>query len=105
LVEAAAKLRGRNASLEDGVPGHAVRSHTERSGVRIRLHLGDQWRAAAARTQRDISIADPLALWGDPFDGTLSAALHQIERLTGTKPERCFAECGYRGHGINDVSV
>lgn len=41
-----------------------------------------------------------------PFDGhTLSAALHQIEKLTGIKPERCFVDRGYRGHGIKDLSV
>ena len=59
-----------------------------------------------AVTQRDNFIVGALALPGTPFDGhTLSAALHQVEQLTGIKPERCFVDRGYRGHGIKDVSV
>lgn len=27
-----------------------------------------------------------------------------MQRLTGTKPERCFVNRGYRGHGIDDIS-
>ena len=63
-------------------------------------------KVSLAVTQRDNFIVDALALPGTPFDGhTLSAALHQVEKLTGAKPERCFVERGYRGHGIDDVSV
>jgi transposase, IS5 family len=40
-----------------------------------------------------------------PDGHTLPAALLQIERLTGAKPERCFVDRGYRGHSIKDVSV
>jgi IS5 family transposase len=63
-------------------------------------------KVSLAVTQRDNFIVGALALPGTPFDGhTLSAALHQVEKLTGIKPERCFVDRGYRGHGIKDVSV
>jgi IS5 family transposase len=63
-------------------------------------------KVSLAVTQRDNFIVGALALPGNPFDGhTLSVALHQVEKLTGIKPERCFVDRGYRGHGINDVSV
>lgn len=63
-------------------------------------------KVSLAVTQRDNFIVGALALPGTPFDGhTLPAALHQVEKLTGTKPERCFVDRGYRGHGIKEVSV
>jgi transposase, IS5 family len=63
-------------------------------------------KVSLAVTQRDNFIVGALALPGNPFDGhTLPAALRQVERLTGTKPERCFVDRGYRGHGIKDISV
>jgi len=63
-------------------------------------------KVSLAVTQRDNFIVGALALPGTPFDGhTLSGALHQVEKLTGVKPERCFVDRGYRGHGIKDVSV
>ena len=63
-------------------------------------------KVSLAATQRDNFIVGARALPGTPFDGhTLSAALHQVEKLTGIKPERCFADRGYRGHGVKDVSV
>ena len=63
-------------------------------------------KVSLAVTQRDNFIVGALALPGAPFDGhTLSAALHQVQRLTGTRPERCFVDRGYRGHGIKDLGV
>lgn len=63
-------------------------------------------KVSLAVTQRDNFIVGVLALPGNPYDGhTLPAALHQVERLTGTQPERCFVDRGYRGHGIEDISV
>jgi transposase, IS5 family len=63
-------------------------------------------KVSLAVTQRDNFIVGALALPGNPFDGhTLPAALRQVERLTGIKPERCFVDRGYRGHGIQDISV
>jgi transposase, IS5 family len=63
-------------------------------------------KVSLAVTQRDNFIVGALALPGTPFDGhTLSAALHQVEKLTGIRPERCFVDRGYRGHGIKELSV
>jgi transposase, IS5 family len=63
-------------------------------------------KVSLAVTQRDNFIVGAMALPGNPYDGhTLSAALQQVESLTGTKPERCFVDRGYRGHGIEDISV
>ena len=63
-------------------------------------------KVSLAVTQRDSFVVGAVALPGNPFDGhTLRTALHQVERLTGTKPERCFVDRGYRGHAIKDISV
>ena len=63
-------------------------------------------KVSLAVTQRDNFIVGALALPGNPFDGhTLRSALTQVERLTGTKPQRCFVDRGYRGHGIEDIAV
>jgi IS5 family transposase len=63
-------------------------------------------KVSLAITQRDNFIVGALALPDNPFDGdTLPAALRQVERLTGTNPERCFVDRGYRGHGRQDISV
>ena len=57
-------------------------------------------------TQRGNFIVGALALPGNPYDGhTLSSALEQVEQLTGTKPERCFVDRGYRGHGVEGTEV
>jgi transposase, IS5 family len=63
-------------------------------------------KVSLAATQRDNFIVGALSLPGNPYDGhTLPAALRQVERLTGTKPERCFVDRGYRGHGIEGTEV
>ena len=63
-------------------------------------------KVSLAATQRDNFIVGALALPGNPFDGhTLQSALSQVERLTDTKPKRCFVDRGYRGHGIEDTEV
>ena len=47
-----------------------------------------------------------MSLPGNPHDGhTLENALHQVERLTGHGPERCYVDLGYRGHDVTDVIV
>jgi IS5 family transposase len=59
-----------------------------------------------AATQRDNFIVGAQALPGNPYDGhTLKGALQQVQRLTGTKPERCFVDRGYRGHDVNETEV
>lgn len=63
-------------------------------------------KVSLAVTQRDNFIVGALALPGNPYDGhTLLAALNQVEKLTGTRPERCFVDRGYKGHGIEDAQV
>jgi transposase, IS5 family len=57
-------------------------------------------------TQRGNFIVGALAIPGNPYDGhTLSSALKQVAQLTGTQPERCFVDRGYRGHGIEGTEV
>src|SRR5450759_1772871 len=78
------------------------------AGMRLKAHKKYEFgvKVSLAVTQRDHFIVGALALPGNPFDGhTLPAALRQVERLTGTQPERCFVDRGYRGHGIEDISV
>ena len=63
-------------------------------------------KVSLAATQKGDFIVGALALPGNPFDGhTLRKALHQIRRLTGTNPEQCFVDRGYRGHGIKKTRV
>jgi IS5 family transposase len=63
-------------------------------------------KVSLAVTQRDNFIVGALSLPGNPYDGhTLLAALNQVRRLTGTQPERCFVDRGYRGHGIENTCV
>jgi IS5 family transposase len=76
--------------------------------MRLKAHKKYEFgvKVSLAVTQRDNFIVGALALPGNPFDGhALPAALRQVERLTGTQPERCFVDRGYRGHGIKDTSV
>ncbi|MDQ6972808.1 MAG: IS5 family transposase [Mariprofundaceae bacterium] len=43
---------------------------------------------------------------GNPYDGhTLAAQVQQVEALTGTMPNRCFVDRGYRGHGVAETRV
>ena len=57
-------------------------------------------------TQRDNFIVGAESLPGNPYDGhTLKSALAQVQRLTGTAPERCFVDRGYKGHGITVTTV
>ena len=57
-------------------------------------------------TQRDNFIVGAASLPGNPYDGhTLHSALAQVKRLTGTAPEHCFVDRGYKGHGIKATAV
>jgi transposase, IS5 family len=57
-------------------------------------------------TQKGNFIVGALALPGNPYDGhTLGKALHQVRRLTGTHPRKCFVDRGYRGHGVKRTRV
>jgi IS5 family transposase len=63
-------------------------------------------KVSLAVTQKDNFIVGALSLPGNPYDGhTLGKALRQVKRLTGTRPERCFVDRGYRGHGLTATPV
>lgn len=63
-------------------------------------------KVSLAVTQRDHFIVGAKSFAGNPFDGhTLNQALHQVTCLTGQRPERCFVDRGYRGHGVNGTRV
>ncbi len=63
-------------------------------------------KVSLAVTQRDHFIVGAMSLPGNPFDGhTLEQALHQVKRLTGKRPERCFVDRGYRGHKVKNTRV
>ncbi len=57
-------------------------------------------------TQKKNFIVGALSLPGHPYDGhTLSKALHQVRKLTGTRPQQCFVDRGYRGHDVKNTRV
>lgn len=63
-------------------------------------------KVSVATTNRDNFVVGMQAIHGNPFDGhTLQQALTQVERLTCRKPERCYVDRGYRGNGVQDVTV
>jgi IS5 family transposase len=63
-------------------------------------------KVSLAATHRDNFVVGAQSLPGNPYDGrTLAAALDQVKRLTGTMPQRCFVDRGYRKHGIDNVDV
>jgi len=57
-------------------------------------------------TNKENYIIGTQGLEGNPYDGhTLKGALEQATKLTGTRPERCYVDRGYRGHGVTDTAV
>jgi IS5 family transposase len=59
-------------------------------------------KVALAVTTREGLVVGMQTHAGNPYDGqTLAPALAQIERLTGVTPVRCYADRGYRGHGVS----
>ena len=63
-------------------------------------------KVSVATTNRDNFVVGMQALPGNPFDGhTLQDALDQVERLTGTQPERCYVDRGYRAHDVTQAAV
>jgi transposase, IS5 family len=58
-------------------------------------------KVALAVTNREGLVVGMQTHAGNPYDGqTLAPALAQVERLTGTAPERCYVDRGYRGHQV-----
>jgi IS5 family transposase len=63
-------------------------------------------KVSVAVTNQSNFVVGMSALPGNPYDGhTLSDRLTQIEALTGTKLQRCYADRGYRGHAVTDTEV
>jgi IS5 family transposase len=57
-------------------------------------------------TSRQGWILASEAFHGNPYDGhTLSASLDAMLSTTGTLPDQCFVDRGYRGHGEDRVEV
>jgi IS5 family transposase len=57
-------------------------------------------------TNKEGFIVGAQGLEGNPYDGhTLKGALDQVAELTGTRPERCYVDRGYRGHGVTETKV
>ena len=57
-------------------------------------------------TNKEGFIVGAQGLEGNPYDGhTLKEALDQVADLTGTRPERCYVDRGYRGHGVTETKV
>jgi len=57
-------------------------------------------------TNKEGFILGAQGLEGNPYDGhTLKGALDQVAELTGTRPERCYVDRGYRGHGVTETKV
>ena len=51
-------------------------------------------------TSRNNWIVGSQAFPGNPYDGhTLTAALDQVQRITGRTPGHAYVDKGYRGHG------
>ena len=63
-------------------------------------------RVSVATTNRGGFVIGIRALSGNPYDGhTLAEALEQVETLIDQRPEMAFVDCGYHGHGVEDVKA
>ena len=62
-------------------------------------------KVAVAVTNREGLVVGMQTHAGNPYDGqTLAPALAHAERLTGTTPERCYVDRGYRGHQVGGAT-
>ncbi len=63
-------------------------------------------KASFVTTLREGFVVGAMSFPGNPYDGhTLKDQLKQVHDLCGHKPRECFADLGYRGHGVTTVSV
>jgi len=63
-------------------------------------------KASIATTNKSNFVVGGLALPGNPYDGhTLTKALEQVRRMTGSVIEEAFVDRGYRGHGETQTTV
>jgi len=63
-------------------------------------------KASIAATNKSNFVVGGIALPGNPYDGhTLTRALEQVRRVTGSVIEEAFVDRGYRGHGETQTTV
>lgn len=63
-------------------------------------------KTSVATTSQNNWIVGAQALHGNPYDGhTLSAAIAQVERLSGHTPQDVIVDQGYRGHGYAGSAI
>ncbi len=63
-------------------------------------------KASIATTNKSNFVVGGMALPGNPYDGhTLTEALEQVRRMTGSVIEEAFVDRGYRGHGETQTTV
>ncbi len=63
-------------------------------------------KASIATTNKSNFVVGGMALPGNPFDGhTLTRALEQVRRVTGSVIDEAFVDRGYRGHGETQTTV
>ncbi len=63
-------------------------------------------KASIATTNKSNFVVGGMALPGNPYDGhTLTKALEQVRRMTGSVIEEAFVDRGYRGHGETQTTV
>ena len=69
-----------------------------------KYEFGNKVSLCATNKEGFILVAQGLE--GNPYDGhTLKGTLDQVAELTGTRPERCYVDRGYRGHGVTETKV
>jgi IS5 family transposase len=63
-------------------------------------------KASIATTNKSNFVVGGMSLPGNPYDGhTLTRALEQVRRMTGSVIEEAFVDRGYRGHGETQTTV
>lgn len=63
-------------------------------------------KASIAVTNKEGFVIGATSCPGNPYDGhTLKGQLEQVEKLTTVKPEECYTDRGYRGHGVEEIKV
>jgi len=63
-------------------------------------------KASIATTNKSNFVVGGMALPGNPYDGhTLTQALAQVRRVTGSVIEEVFVDRGYRGHDETQATV
>lgn len=57
-------------------------------------------------TSKESFVIGMQALPGNPYDGhTLQSSLEQVQRITGQLPTEAYVDRGYKGHGLETLSV